>query len=140
MFPIDLPPLRMRTEDIPALAHHFLGELNGKERADKVFSAAALGILERCAWPGNVRELKNVIHRAFILAEKQIEPSHLAPELAGRQALADLPPALSTLAEAERRLILATLEHYAGDRRKTAAALDVSVRTLYTRLRDYGSA
>ena len=85
VFPIDLPPLRARTEDIPALAHHFLGELNRKEGADKSFSAAALGILQRCAWPGNVRELKNVIHRAFILAEKEIEPSHLAPELSGHQ-------------------------------------------------------
>ena len=140
MFPIDLPPLRARADDIPALAHHFLGELNRKEGADKSFSAAALAILQRCAWPGNVRELKNVIHRAFILAEKEIDPSHLAPELSGHQQPAGLPSALTTLAEAERRLILATLDHFQGDRRKAADALGVSLRTLYNRLREYGSA
>jgi two-component system, NtrC family, response regulator AtoC len=138
VFPIELPSLRERTEDIPALAHHFLGELNRKEGAAKTFSSAALGILERCAWPGNVRELKNVIHRAFILADKEIGPPHLAPELAGRQLPAGHPESLGTLAEAERRLILATLEHFDGDRRKTAGALDVSLRTLYNRLREYG--
>jgi two-component system, NtrC family, response regulator HydG len=141
VFPIDLPPLRERTDDIPALAHHFLGELNRKEGADKSFSAAALAILERCAWPGNVRELKNVIHRAFILAEKEIDPSHLAPELSGQGPPAGLPSAaLTTLAEAERRLIMAALEHFGGDRRKAAEALGVSLRTLYNRLREYGPA
>jgi DNA-binding NtrC family response regulator len=139
VFPIDLPPLRARADDIPALAHHFLGELNRKEGADKSFSAAALAILQRCAWPGNVRELKNVIHRAFILAEKEIDPSHLAPELSGHQQPAGLPSALTTLAAAERRLILATLDHFEGNRRQAADALGVSVRTLFNRLREYGS-
>jgi two-component system, NtrC family, response regulator AtoC len=138
VFPIDLPPLRARAEDIPALAHHFLGEINRKEGADKSFTTAALAILERCAWPGNVRELKNVIHRAFILAEKEIDPSHLAPDLAGRKPPAESAGSLTTLAEAERRLIQATLEHFGGDRRKAAGALGVSLRTLYNRLREYG--
>ena len=139
VFPISLPPLRERPEDIAALARHFLDELNKKEGADKVFTPAALGILQRCAWPGNVRELKNVIHRAFILAEEEIDPSHLAPDLSGHGPAADLPVPLTTLAAAERRLILATLDHYAGDRRLVAKALGVSLRTLYNRLREYGS-
>jgi DNA-binding NtrC family response regulator len=140
VFPIELPPLRARAEDIPALAHHFLRELNLKEGSDKSFSAAALAILQRCAWPGNVRELKNVVHRAFILAEREIGPSHLAPELSGRQQATGLPRSVTTLAEGERGLILAALEHFDGDRRKAAEALGVSLRTLYNRLREYGPA
>ncbi len=139
MFPIPLPPLRERAEDIAGLAHHFLDELNRKEGATKTFTPATLGILQRCAWPGNVRELKNVIHRGFILAEGEIDPSHLAPDLSGHQPAAALPVPLTTLAAAERRLVLATLTHFAGDRREAAKALDVSLRTLYNRLREYGS-
>jgi two-component system, NtrC family, response regulator HydG len=138
VFPIDLPPLRERVEDIAGLAHHFLGELNRQDGTEKGFTPAALAILQRCAWPGNVRELKNVIHRAFILAEKEIGPSHLAPELSGPTTADGLPGALTTLAEAQRRLILATLEHFDGDKRKAAEALGVSLRTMYNRLREYG--
>jgi len=144
VFPIDLPPLHARAEDIPALAHHFLRELNRSEGTEKSLSTAALAILQRCPWPGNVRELKNVVHRAFILAEEEIGPSSLAPELSGRLPQAGqtgsptTPTELTTLAEAERRLILATLAHFGGDRRKAAQALGVSLRTLYNRLREYG--
>jgi len=137
VFPIELPPLRVRTEDIATLAHHFLGEFNRKEGTDKSFAPAAVSILQACDWPGNVRELKNAIHRAFILAEKEIGTSHLAPELSGQRSAA-LPSSLTTLAEAERRLIFATLEHFDGDKRETAEALGVSLRTLYNRLRQYG--
>ncbi len=137
VFPIDLPPLRARAEDIAALAHHFLAELNRSEGTTKSFAPATLPILQRCAWPGNVRELRNVIHRAFILAEREIGPAHLAPGLSGRGPAPELPSALTTLAEAERRLIVATLESFEGDRHKAAEALGVSLRTLYNRLREY---
>jgi DNA-binding NtrC family response regulator len=140
VFPIALPPLRDRTEDIAPLARHFLTELNSKEGSEKTFMPATLEILQRCTWPGNVRELKNVVHRAFILAEREIGPSHLAAELSGHQPTKELPVPLTTLAAAERRLILATLEHFEGDRRRAADALAVSLRTLYNRLREYGSA
>jgi len=138
VFPIEIPPLRARTEDVAALAQHFLNELNRKEGTRKSFAPEVVAILERCAWPGNVRELKNVIHRAYILAEAEIAPSHLAPELSGRQPAVELSSSVTTLAEAERRLILAALEHFGGDRRKASAALGVSLRTLYNRLREYG--
>ncbi|HVR30664.1 MAG TPA: sigma-54 dependent transcriptional regulator [Thermoanaerobaculia bacterium] len=138
VFPIEVPPLRERAEDIEALAQHFLDELNRKEASRKTFAPTVLPILQRCAWPGNVRELKNVIQRAFILAESEIGPSHLAPELSGKRAAAGVAGSLTTLAEAERRLILAALEHFDGDRRKASEALGVSVRTLYNRLREYG--
>ena len=140
VFPIHLPPLRARSEDIAALAESFLGELNQQEGTRKTLAPATVAILRRCAWPGNVRELKNVVHRAFILAEDEIGPSCLAPELSGHGPAADggrLPGVLETLAEAERRLIIASLDHFGGDKRKAADALGVSVRTLYNRLREY---
>jgi two-component system response regulator AtoC len=139
LFPIRLPPLRERVEDIEALTEHFLAELNRQEDTHKTLAPATAAILRRCAWPGNVRELKNVIHRAIILAEQEIAPAHLAPELTGHGAAARLPSVLTTLAEAERRLILAALEHFEGDRRKAAEALGVSLRTLYSRLREYAA-
>jgi DNA-binding NtrC family response regulator len=151
VFPIHLPALRARVEDIEALAESFLGELNRLEGMRKTLAPATVDILRRCAWPGNVRELKNVIHRAFILvdpADGEIGPACLAPELSGRgaagSAAAGEPLAaggsLVTVAEAERRLILATLDHFEGNKRKAAKALDVSLRTLYSRLKEYGAA
>jgi two-component system response regulator AtoC len=156
VFPIHLPALRARVEDIEALAASFLGELNEKEGTSRTLARATLDILRRCAWPGNVRELKNVIHRAFILvdgADGEIGPSCLAPELGGRGAAAAkdrddrgdredgeslAAGSLGTVAEAERRLILATLDHFGGNKRKASKALGVSLRTLYSRLKDYG--
>jgi DNA-binding NtrC family response regulator len=140
VFPIHLPPLRDRVEDIAALAESFLDELNQQEGTRKTLAPATAAILQRCAWPGNVRELRNEVHRAFILAGDEIDPSCLAPELSGRgRAGGERPPeALGTLAAAERRLILASLEHFGGDKRKAAEALGVSLRTLYNRLRQYG--
>lgn len=137
VFPIDLPPLRERADDVPSLALHFLAELNQKEDANKFFAPEALSILQRCAWPGNVRELKNVVHRAFILAESEIGPPHLAPELAKETPPQGTSGPLTTIAEAERRMILAALEHFDGDKRKAAAALGLGLRTLYNRLREY---
>ena len=143
VFPIHLPPLRERREDIAALAESFLGELNQQEGTRKTLAPTTIAILGRCAWPGNVRELKNVVHRAFILAKEEsgeIGPSCLAPELSGQVPAADdgrLPGSIETLAQAERRLIFASLDHFGGDKRQAADALGVSLRTLYNRLREY---
>jgi two-component system response regulator HydG len=138
VFPIHLPPLRERLEDVPALAEHLLGELNQKAHTEKTLAPATLAILRRSAWPGNVRELKNNLHRAFILAEEVIDPSCLAPEVSSREFLAGEPAgSLGSLVDAERHLIFASLAHFGGDKRKTAAALGVSLRTLYNRLRAY---
>ena len=143
LFPIRLPPLRERTEDIERLAAHFLGQLNEREGAGKQLTPETLAVLQGYAWPGNVRELKNVVHRAFLLADGEIGPDCLAAEVtdsAGADGgLLAITPTMA-LAEAERRLILAALDHFGGDRRKVAASLGVSVRTLYNRLRQYDSA
>jgi two-component system response regulator AtoC len=158
VFPIHLPPLRARLEDVEALAEHFLAELNLREGTRKTLAPTTLAILRRSAWPGNVRELKNVIHRAFILAGEEIGPSCLTPELSGQEAGAPRAGeaarvggiggiggigghggdgAPGTLADAERRLIFASLDHFGGDKRKAAKALGVSLRTLYNRLNEY---
>ena len=72
VFPLMLPPLRERGEDVVLLADAFLGDLNVAEGTAKKFTAACLERLRRHAWPGNVRELRNVVHRAFILAEENV--------------------------------------------------------------------
>ena len=70
VFPIPLPPLRERGDDVERLAEHFLGELNAAEGTAKQLTAAGRERLRRHGWPGNLRELKNVVQRAFILAEE----------------------------------------------------------------------
>jgi DNA-binding NtrC family response regulator len=144
VFPIHLPPLRERAGDVELLADHFLEELNAREGTAKRFSAAAIDHLCTLPWPGNVRELKNVVERAAILADTTIEPSAL-PESERRAAP---PPAEATLqirvgssiAEAERRLILATLDQLQGDKKRTAEVLGISLKTLYNRLNVYAAA
>ena len=146
VFPITLPPLRERRGDVALLAQHFLDALNAAEGSQKRFAPAALERLERHDWPGNVRELKNAVHRAYIMAEGEIEPSSLPAELGAPVVSTaagpggDGAPALkvgTSLSEAERHLILATLDHYGGDKKKTAEVLGISLKTLYNRLNVY---
>jgi two-component system response regulator AtoC len=138
IFPIPLPPLRDRGDDVERLAEHFLGELNAANGTAKRFTPAARERLRGHAWPGNLRELKNVVHHDFILADQDL----------GLEALADAPgatavprsltmPVGTPLVEAERRLILATLDQCEGDKKKAASALRISLGTLYTRLTEY---
>ncbi len=145
VFEIQLPPLRERLEDVELLANHFLAELNAREQASKRFSPEAVKELASHAWPGNVRQLLNAVQRAFIMAESSVidvdclalEGSHLPhPEPDGARARVSVSVGTS-IAEMERRLIHATLEHCAGRREKAAEMLGVSPKTLYNRLRAY---
>ena len=140
VFPIQLPPLRERTEDLKLLAESFLAELNRDEDGSKDISEAALERLRSHAWPGNVRELRNVLHRAFIMAEEQIDAGNLPLEGAVTAAAGtpELRVKLGTaISETERRLILATLDHFDGDKKRAARVLGISLKTLYTRLNAY---
>ena len=149
VFPIALPPLRERGDDILLLAEQFLSDLNLAEGTDKEFTAACLERLRRHSWPGNVRELRNVIQRAFILAERSLGiDCLLLPPLGSARpgtSLASEPMGATSLvtrlgtslAEAERRLIVATLDHFGGDKHKAALVLGLSVKTIYNRLREY---
>jgi len=139
VFPIPLPPLRERGEDVERLAEHFLGELNAAEGQTKQFTAAARERLLRHKWPGNLRELKNVIHHAFIVADHDLDLEDLGgAAAAGSVASRSLTMTVGTpLVDAERRLILAALDQFEGDKKKVASALRISMATLYTRLGTY---
>ena len=138
VFPIQLPPLRERGDDVELLAETFLSELNVAQGTAKRFTRACLERLHRHSWPGNVRELQNVIRRAFILADEDVDVDHLPLAATERMAAASLVTRVGiTIAEAERRLILATVEHCDGDKKRAADVLQISLKTLYNRLNEY---
>jgi DNA-binding NtrC family response regulator len=108
-------------------------------------SEAALGRMRAYKWPGNVRELKNTLHRAFILADQEIGPECLPEQISGLSpSPLQAPTALaidgihveigSSVADAERRLIMATLDRLEGNKREAAKVLGISLKTLYNRL------
>lgn len=138
VFPIELPPLRERGDDVELLAENFLSALNLAEGTTKRFTRACLDRLHRHNWPGNVRELQNVIRRAFILADEDVGVDSLPLGVTEQISGASLVTRVGTsIAEMERRLILATVEHCEGDKRKAADVLKVSLKTLYNRLNEY---
>jgi len=146
VFPIHLPPLRERGEDIVQLAEHFLAAVNRREASEKRWSEAALARIRELPWPGNVRELRNAVERAAILADRLIQPDDLpvphAALAAAVESSADAVlriPVGSSISEAERRLILATLEKLGGDKKQAAEVLGISLKTLYTRLSVYAA-
>jgi DNA-binding NtrC family response regulator len=138
VFPIPLPALRDRGDDVERLAEHFLHQLNTAGNTAKELTPAGRARLRRYSWPGNLRELRNVIQRAFILAEGDLDIDPF-PQLYGAM---DGAPAVSLpigtpLATAERLLIEATLGHLDGDKKKVASTLKISLNALYTRLGRY---
>ena len=139
VFPIQMPPLSERSGDVDLLATYFLDQLNERQGTAKRFAAEAIERLRNHSWPGNVRELKNVIHRAFIMADEEITPRCLPREVGGESgALRSLHFQVgASIADVEHRLIVATLDSYAGNKRKTAEVLGVSLKTLYNRLNTY---
>jgi DNA-binding NtrC family response regulator len=94
VFPITVPPLRERPEDIPDLVRHFLVRFNAEEgKRIRVVAADAMALLARCSWPGNVRQLENAIFRAVVLAEGDEIGVDEFPQLAAQAVRAPLPPA-----------------------------------------------
>ncbi len=139
VFALDLPPLRARREDIPLLVQTFLSEFNRTNaKGIRAVDQEAMYLLERYPWPGNIRELRNVIERATILAESEfIEPRHLPPTLIsrGEESLPTLTIAPgTTVDEAERRLILLTLDHTRNNKTRAAEILGISLKTLHNKL------
>lgn len=145
VFPLMVPPLRDREEDIELLAEHFLAELNEIENTRKTFSPAARDFLKMHSWPGNVRELKNAVHRAFIMAGSTLELGVSAMTGSSVPAVQENVPSTggitvsvgTPLAVVERQLIMATLQSFEGNKKKTAETLGVSLKTLYNRLTQY---
>lgn len=141
VFPLRVPPLRERGTDLELLALQFLEELNEKANTAKCFSRSSLEIIRSYSWPGNVRELKNVVQRAFILSGDTLNIEECISELAAKKPTVHdgyLNFSVGTpLADAQRETILATLRHYSGNKRQTAEALGISLKTLYNRLKEY---
>jgi DNA-binding NtrC family response regulator len=138
VFPIPLPPLRDRGDDVERLAEHFLAELNASEGTAKRLTPAARERLRRHSWPGNLRELRNVVQRAFILSDHDLGLDGLDEAGSVKAPPAGLVMPVGTpLVEAERRLILAALDEFEGDKKKAASALKISLNTLYARLNEY---
>ena len=140
---IELPPLRDRKGDIPALASFFLRRYaaeNGK--SIEGFRDDALARITSYAWPGNVRELENVIERAVVLSDSpQIETKHLPGALVPHEDRGGAPPVPgSTIADLEKFAILKTLEACGGSTSKAAMILGVSTRKIQYKLHEYGSA
>ena len=139
VIPIHVPPLREHAEDIPLLVRHYMETFSRENNTrPKRITQAALDALQRYRWKGNIRELRNVIERATILSDGEfIEPKHLPPTLVSRGE--ETLPTLTlspgtTVDEAERRLILLTLEHTRNNKTRAAEILGISRHTLRIKL------
>jgi DNA-binding NtrC family response regulator len=148
VFPIHLPPLRERADDIVPLAEHFAARFAGEGgRPAPGFSEASRAYLLGLPYRGNVRELMNRVERALLLCPGGLlEPAHLrepgeaAPDAAPASpsgAAAALRPDGASVKEMERSLILSTLRSADGNRGRTAETLGISVRTLRNKLAEY---
>jgi DNA-binding NtrC family response regulator len=154
VFPIGIPPLRERAEDIAILATHFVEKFcRDMNKKPLSLSLSALDELRAYAWPGNVRELQNCIERAVILSESDaIQPRHLnlsfraaslAPPPASPWEQIDLTGTLSDVlrrvtAEVEKRKIEQAIRDSGNNKQRAADILQVSYKTLLQKLRDYG--
>ena len=143
VFTVVLPPLRERSEDLPLLAQHFIRGSNKKHgtRVETV-SREALEAMAGYDWPGNVRELRNVIERGAILAQAdKLDVTHLPPYVrrprGGPKAEVVLPLG-TTAAEAEKFLILSTLERVGNNKAEAARQLGLDVKTIRNKLAAYG--
>lgn len=159
VFPIELPALRERLDDVPLLARHFLEDISRREGRARHLDDSAMRQLATYHWPGNVRELRNAIHRAYVMADgdaidaqwlpgSTVQVATLPSLQAGRVAALSEPsrgedatgitlPVGVSMAQAERLLIQATLNQCQQQKERTAAVLGISLKTLYNRLKEY---
>jgi two-component system response regulator HydG len=141
VFPLEMPLLKDRLEDLPLLAEHFLKVSSAKnQREIKALAPEVLEVFRRYHWPGNIRELENIIERGSIVCQGDTLSLPDLPE--GLQQLAHEGPAADEaepqLPELERQLITRTLEKVAGQRRQAAEILGISMEELNLKIRSYG--
>src|SRR5581483_10383878 len=148
VFNIHMPALREHREDVPDLVHALLAEMSSKHgRRVATVSEAVLNAFKNYTWPGNVRELRNTLERAVIVSEGPvIETKHLPPGFGHAPTRPSLDDADSirvgvgtTVGEAERLLILKTLESTNNNKTRAAEILGISLKTLHNKLKEYGS-
>ena len=164
VLPLNIAPLRERSEDVAVLARHFLERVAESEGGGRrSFSPRAVERLQEHGWPGNVRELRNVVHRAYVLSDGGlVDETTVAGVLAGRSSgvFAAVPPPApaspgpavepaaddplrvpvrvgDSLEEVERRVLERTLLAVGGDKKKAAEILKVSLKTVYNKIKQY---
>src|SRR6266404_964474 len=149
VFNIDMPPLRDHKEDMPELTQSLLEAMNEKHgRKVAVVSDAVMATFQTYDWPGNVRELRNLLERAVIVCEGVlIEPKHLPPGFGHAPARSSVSDGNAvrvgvgtTVEDAERMLILKTLESTHNNKTRAADILGISLKTLHNKLKEYGGA
>lgn len=140
VFPIEIPPLRQRRNDIPLLAAHFCGELAREAGVPPPrISSGTMNRLMEYTWPGNVRELKNYVERAFILLEENGTLEIEVPPGGSQEGCSTLLNCLGKgwdLRQLESEYILAALQHTSGHRSRAADLLGIDRRTLYRKIRE----
>ncbi len=149
VFPIDLPALQERREDIPALVHYFIGHIAGQySKTIEGVKPAVLDLIQSQPLPGNIRELRNIIERSVLLASDNgvIEPQHLPDYItSGQEGKAQAAAAFyvegdnlkDTMQRLEAKVIAEKLQVYKGNQTRTAKALGVSRRSLVEKLSRY---
>jgi transcriptional regulator with GAF, ATPase, and Fis domain len=141
VFPVLLPPLRARREDIPVLVTHF-AEIFGRRAGRQIeqIPPETMSALSSYQWPGNIRELQNLIERAVILSNNGVLPNPL-PTTVSKDADAAISPAATTLRDSEHALILHTLEAAGwviGGPKGAAARLGLKRTTLICKMQKLG--
>ena len=132
-FPVEIPPLRERSQDVPALANHFLKRAAAEfGKSGLTLTDDALARLSGHRWPGNVRELENLMERAAILCDTRVRASDLPFESEGARSQP------VSWKDIERRAIEGALQRNQGNRTKAAKELGISLRKLQYRLKEYG--
>ena len=133
VFLIHLPSLNERTEDIEAIAHHFIRSFALKmNKPEPVMSDVFLKALQQHSWKGNTRELKNVLERAVILADGELLPQHLPFDFSSYSN-----KFVFDLAEVEKQHIQKILKHTGGNKTEAARLMNIGLTTLYRKLQDY---
>ena len=148
VFPLTLPPLRDRCEDLPALVEHFARQVSLQNGWKPVpFSQAAIDVLKEYAWPGNIRELRNVVERLLLLAGAEVDAESVRMALPGAKPGANLPRSTGTDATGplaqrvlafEREAVLAELERHSRHITQTAKALGLERSHLYKKCQQLG--
>jgi len=147
VFPLVIPPLRDRREDIPLLVEHFLAMYSREVKKEGLaLSSEAMEVMKHHPWTGNIRELQNCIERAVILCDgREILPEHIGLRVPARSTGEDM-PAVGSLQEAssaasravEAKMIEKVLRETGGNKTRAAEILQVSYKTLLTKIKDYG--
>ena len=150
VFEIMLPPLRQRLSDIPVLVETMISQLNRKHSCNVTHvNTEVMEAFHKHVWPGNVRELRNVLERSVIVAgEGAIQMAHLPYDFGvstgTRTAQVVEPdtvrlPVGTTVSQAEKSLIILTLQHTKNNKTRAAEILGISLKTLFNKLKEYGA-